>query len=743
MAFQVFICHSSRDKAAADAACVALEGCGVGCWIAPRDVLPGLEYGEALIEAISGCQILVLIFSGHANDSPQVRREIERAVSKRKPIVPFRVENVLPVRAMEFALSNTQWLDALNGPVEQYLPGLCQAVLALAERASRSEPGSLAAPDPSPRKTEITRVGGVPVSVVAADQHPRRKWRPQAKAAAAIFLGACALAVAAIGILEWFAPSKTTSALESTPITSSADSKSGPLFTDGTRLYFNSRGEPAEMAVSGGIIAPAHIFGLTFNLLDVSADGSKALALTEVMNDESMRGTLWTESTLGGTPRQGSSHLAKIARWAPDGRSIVFADQKKLYRIDEDGGNLTPIWEAPGDIRDFSFTPDGRQLSVSVNKGAMGRPRLWLLDAAGKNAHPLEFGWSPDLDHTSGQWTPNGNHFVFLSNREGINNVYELVIPSWFEFWKKPTAIRITGNQLNILGMAPSRDSQSLFVIGRPDQGALQALDPGTGRFVPYLDGMNAQTVVVSPDRQWLAYVEYPSLTLWKCRLDGSERLQLTKGRADMQRWSPDGKELVYSDWLNLYLVSADGGAPEKIVSDTEDNEHLAVMPTWSRDGKTISWNYFPFPNSPMSGIHVLDLASRQRSVMPGSKGYYVAAWSPDGKFMAAIAQNPSRMVLYSTATRTWKDLKKFDLRWGYWEWSSDSKWIYMVVHTPSPGIYRLTVADGEWKRMSGLEGLVDLPEFARFSLTPDDRPALMSSTGVAQIYSLHWKAGR
>jgi len=116
MAHKVFICHSSKDKPVADAACAALEAQRISCWIAPRDILAGIEYGDAIIEALSECQIVLLIFSQAANGSPQVRREIERAVSKEKIIVPFRIENVLPSNAMEFALSNTHWLDALTPP---------------------------------------------------------------------------------------------------------------------------------------------------------------------------------------------------------------------------------------------------------------------------------------------------------------------------------------------------------------------------------------------------------------------------------------------------------------------------------------------------------------------------------------------------------------------------------------------------------------------------------------------------
>jgi flagellar biosynthesis GTPase FlhF len=140
MAHTVFICHSSKDKLVADAACAALEAQRIPCWIAPRDILAGDEWGESIIDALSGCQIVLLIFSLNANNSPQVRREIERAVSKEKIIVPFRIEDVLPSRAMEFALSNTHWMDAISPPMEHRLTELCATISRLMQRQTGAGP---------------------------------------------------------------------------------------------------------------------------------------------------------------------------------------------------------------------------------------------------------------------------------------------------------------------------------------------------------------------------------------------------------------------------------------------------------------------------------------------------------------------------------------------------------------------------------------------------------------------------
>jgi Tol biopolymer transport system component len=88
----------------------------------------------------------------------------------------------------------------------------------------------------------------------------------------------------------------------------------------------------------------------------------------------------------------------------------------------------------------------------------------------------------------------------------------------------------------------------------------MQSYDPAQQRFVPFLGGFPASTFVISPDKKWMVYVDYPLHHLWRSKLDGSEKLQLTNFYSTMPRWSPDSKSIVFSDWQQLYLISADGG---------------------------------------------------------------------------------------------------------------------------------------------------------------------------------------
>jgi hypothetical protein len=140
----VFLSYSSHDKQWADAACAFLESRRIRCWIAPRDISPGTEWGASIIHGIDACRIMVLIFSAHANGSAQVRREVERAISKGLIVLPFRVENVTPAGAMEYALGNTHWLDGFTPPVEKHLEVLAQSVESLLNRdhASSNTPST-------------------------------------------------------------------------------------------------------------------------------------------------------------------------------------------------------------------------------------------------------------------------------------------------------------------------------------------------------------------------------------------------------------------------------------------------------------------------------------------------------------------------------------------------------------------------------------------------------------------------
>lgn len=138
MAHDVFISHSSKDKQIADAMCNKLESSGIRCWIAPRDILPGRKWSEAIVQAIGESGLMLLIFSTSANTSDHIEREVEIAANKRKLILPFRVEDVEPSGALEYYLRTPHWLDALTPPMEKHLNQLVESVRQLLQMPLRT-----------------------------------------------------------------------------------------------------------------------------------------------------------------------------------------------------------------------------------------------------------------------------------------------------------------------------------------------------------------------------------------------------------------------------------------------------------------------------------------------------------------------------------------------------------------------------------------------------------------------------
>jgi TIR domain-containing protein len=137
MAHDLYICHSTKDKPIADAACAALEADGLVCWIAPRDVPSGMPWAEAVLDAISKSRLIVLIFSSNTTESQHVKREIERAVSMGVPVIPLRIEDVTPSGAFDYFLRSCHWIDATTPPLDRHLSQLVDGARKLLGTDSR------------------------------------------------------------------------------------------------------------------------------------------------------------------------------------------------------------------------------------------------------------------------------------------------------------------------------------------------------------------------------------------------------------------------------------------------------------------------------------------------------------------------------------------------------------------------------------------------------------------------------
>ena len=166
MAHDVFLSHSHADKVFADAICHKLEANEIRCWVAPRDIRPSEDWAEAIINAMDNARVLVLVFSSNSNTSPQVRREVERAVNKGLSVLPFRIENVPLSKSLEYFISTQHWLDAIDGELDFHLAQLYDCIALLLGRGTTQ--AQQAAPVPPP--AAVPAVLATPPELVIAPQ---------------------------------------------------------------------------------------------------------------------------------------------------------------------------------------------------------------------------------------------------------------------------------------------------------------------------------------------------------------------------------------------------------------------------------------------------------------------------------------------------------------------------------------------------------------------------------------------
>jgi TolB-like protein len=139
MTHDVFISYSSLDKTAADTVCSILEQNSISCWIAPRDITPGLDFAEAIIDGIKSSKLFILVYSSNSNNSKQVIREVDRAIHTGLPVINLRLEDVPLSKQLEYYLSSVHWLDAVTPPLEKHILTLSGVVKSLLRKDGAKE----------------------------------------------------------------------------------------------------------------------------------------------------------------------------------------------------------------------------------------------------------------------------------------------------------------------------------------------------------------------------------------------------------------------------------------------------------------------------------------------------------------------------------------------------------------------------------------------------------------------------
>jgi Tol biopolymer transport system component len=553
----------------------------------------------------------------------------------------------------------------------------------------------------------------------------------------AIVAGICA-AVVIVGI-AWLQTRSTPPPQVSgyVPITHDGNPK-GLVGTDGARLFL---GEVAavgavfgQVSTSGGEVAQVSVPAPTMILLSVSPDGANLMAADEV-GMTALRGPLWSIPVLGGAARRLGEAAGQAATWSPDGQVMAYGDGHDLFIAKSDGSDPRKLFSAPDRPYDPTWSPDGSVIRFTVGGILGGVGSIWQISANGTDPHPLLPGWLTPQDQCCGQWMADGRYFVFQSR----GNIWALEESSGLFGKTNRTPVQLTAGPLTFSTPVPSRDGKKLFVVGNMRRGELNRFDAKSSEFVPFLSGISADSLRFSRDGQWLAYVTFPDSILWKSKVDGTQRVQLTYPPLVPLRpdWSPDGKQIVFYAFspgakTKMYLASVDGGTPHTVLPESTEEWDA----TYSSDGSKILFGEGPTESN--STIKILNLGTREVSTVPDSNGLFSPRWSPDQRYLVAMPHDSSKLVFFDFTTQKWEDLPQISC--GLPNWSKNSDYVYSLHGENQPSVMRVHIRDKKVERVADLKNLRHTGYWGTWlGLAPDDSPLLLRDTGSQDVYALDW----
>ena len=557
-------------------------------------------------------------------------------------------------------------------------------------------------------------------------------------------LSATLLAIVAAAFFLRSAPAPPK-ILSTAQLTSDGIPKSG-LVTDGSRLYFSEFSADqfilSQVSVAGGENATIATSVANPIVLAAAPDSSQVLLLeTRFLQPDS---PLWMQPLPAGSPRRLLT-VAHDGEWMPNG-DLLFSKGNDLFRADHDGANARKLLSNDGVASGIRVSPDGSRIRYTISSPDTGVSSLWEAASDGTNPHPLLPRWNNPPEECCGNWTSDGKYFVFQSFHEGLYSLW--VMADQHPFWRKIAnePAQLTTGPLNFGNPVPGRDGRKLFAQGWQPRAEMVRYDSKSGAFVPFLADTDASQMDFSRDGKWIVYVRSTDATLWRSKIDGSARRQLTYSplEATVPHWSPDGSQIAFSaakpgDPYRIYLVSADGGAPEQVSSGKND-----LDPSWSKDGTQLLYGIFPsFDNSNPTKIMLLDLKTHVLTQIAGSDGMCCPRWSPDGRWIIALSADNQRLLLFDISTQTWRQLADKMGTFGYMTWSPNSEYVgFDTSFTADPGYFRVTPSDGQITRVISLKNIRRFfPPWGEWSgLTPDGSPLLVRDISTQEIYALDWK---
>ena len=534
------------------------------------------------------------------------------------------------------------------------------------------------------------------------------------------------------------------------PLTHDGREKREPLLTDGARLYFeekvDGKWDLAVVPTTGGDLSTDPLPSPNTALSDIAPDGANLLGWEQVPGKAVGKLLVWPVE--GGHPEILGDLQGSWPTWSPDGARIAYSDGiRSVFVAGRHGENPRKVVSADAGPDQVRWLPYGNSLIFCEPDPKQETAVLLEVPANGGQIHRL-LTVDRSNPYSTPVWTSAGDYSIFMSGptdapeiwtrRENCNPIR----------WRCREPARLTAAGGDYSAPLPSRDGKKLFVLGRKTKRELMRYGLNSRVIQPYLPRVLASDADFSRDGKWTAYVRLPERTLWRSRPDGSNATPLTASGAEAfsPHWSPDGKRIAYmsisaGNQYKACVVPAEGGQPQ-IVIPGESEEGI---PTWSGDGNFLAFgDTLHVGRASKMAIHLLDLRNHTLSTLPGSAGLWTPRWSPDGRYIAALALGDetkgqlahcASLLLYDFGKRSWTTLVNM-LDIINVAWSRDSKCVYFLAGTSARGLYRVSLANKKIESLSSFRGSAEVGG-DWIGVAPDGSPLVMMDTRIDEVYAL------
>ena len=615
-------------------------------------------------------------------------------------------------------------------------------IAAVTEYAAPTLP--LIQPGPAVETESVSSLAGPskPLDSDAPVAAPRHRWRPMFRLALLVPVGLGAVLVSA----AVFSAPKAPLVRFLQPAVSDRAEPWHSLVTDGTRVYFMERSgsqwNPVQTSLMAGSPSPVRAPFPNTRILDVSRDRSEFLIGTFETPGGSL--PLWIWPVQGGPPVRVDGITVEEAIWTPDGRGVVYTRASEIRIARRDGRDDRLLIATPGKPHMLRWSPDARRLSYTVADLRTSARSLWEAHADGREARVRV----PPTDARGvccGSWTPDGRHFIYSASTAGIFNLWAIREAPGLLSWRTAHPVQLTSSPTSTYASLPTADGR-LFTFMDGSRFEYVKYSPATEQVVPVFSDLHALDLQISPDGTQVAFQRFPDFSLWRSKIDGTERLRLVDApmRASQPRWSPDGRRVAFEGWrpggqIRAYVVGADGGPVEEILPNHAGTQSL---PTWSPDGRSVvvALNIRASENAGMPrGLYIVDASTRSATKVPASEGMTTPSWSPDGRQLVAKDQVEQHLMRFEPATKSWTAIATARRLSGT-SWSGDSQFVYYQdsLESGSP-VYRVNVASATREKVFSLEPLLKrgIHACAFQGIAPDGAALIQLTRAGTQIYAL------